>query len=65
MYKLERLENSKYGEDEHINLIATRFDETAKRTFRSKDELCLIQFGSIADQDPANGIRRGSLRLTG
>ncbi len=31
----EKLQNTKYGTDEHINLIATRFDEAAKRTFRS------------------------------
>ena len=62
---IEKLEKSKYGTGEHINLIATRFDETAKRTFRSSEELCLIQFGSVADADPNAGIRRGSLRLTG
>ncbi len=61
----EKLQNTKYGTDEHINLIATRFDEAAKRTFRSSEELCLIQFGSVADQDINSGIRRGSLRLAG
>lgn len=42
-----------------------RFDESTKRTFRSVDEMSLIQFGSVSDRDDKCGIRAGKLKLSG
>jgi hypothetical protein len=57
--------SSPYASDEHVSLIASRFDETAKRTFRSAEDTCLVHFGSLFDKDPANGIVNGKLKLSG
>jgi hypothetical protein len=57
--------DSPYASDEHVSLIANRFDETVKRTFRNAEDKCLIPFGSLFDKDPANGIVSGKLKLSG
>ena len=64
-YLIAKLLGSKYDSDEHIEQIATRFDESTKRTFRDVNEISLIQFGSVADRDDKYGIRAGKLKLTG
>lgn len=62
---LDKLRDSRYGADEHIQQIAERFDETAKKTFKGPDDLCVITFGSLADKDLAYGIRSGKLKIDG
>ena len=62
---IEKLRNSRYGADEHIKQISERFDETAKKIFKDPSDLCVVPFGSIADKDPACGIKSGKLKLDG
>ena len=57
--------SSPYASDEHVALIASRFDETVKRTFRNPEDVCLVPFGSLFDKDPENGIVNGKMRLSG
>lgn len=45
--------------------ISQKFDETTKKVFRTKNDTCLIVFGSTMDKDIPNGIRAGKLKLTG
>ncbi|KLO05433.1 hypothetical protein SCHPADRAFT_911041 [Schizopora paradoxa] len=61
----ERLKTSTFGSYEHVNLITDRFDDTAKKTFKDGDEMCLVQFGSFNENDAAHGIRAGKIKLTG
>lgn len=61
----EKLSGSIYGTPENITQIAERFDETTKRTFRSVDDKCMVQFGSPRDTDAAHDIRSGRLKLAG
>ncbi|KAH8110521.1 hypothetical protein DFH11DRAFT_1514250 [Phellopilus nigrolimitatus] len=61
----QKLKDSKYGADEFVDLIAKRFDETAKKVFRSVDDVCLVTFGTTADKDLDHNIRGGKMRLSG
>ena len=65
LFQSERLRSSLYNSTEHIKQIASRFDETTKRTFRGSEEYCSIPFGSAMDKDPAHDIRSGRLKLKG
>lgn len=64
-FRTAKLQGSKYGSDEHIEQIASRFDESMKQTFRLGDEMCFIQFGSVSDKDDKYAIRAGKLKLSG
>jgi hypothetical protein len=61
----EKLRGSVYGSPENVAQIAERFDETTKRTFKSVEDPCIVQFGSTRDNDATCNIRSGKLKLTG
>jgi len=60
-----KLKTSVYGADGRLEQISQKFDETTKKVFRTKNDTCLIVFGSTMDKDIPNGIRAGKLKLTG
>ncbi|THH05876.1 hypothetical protein EW145_g4483 [Phellinidium pouzarii] len=60
-----KLQNSRYGSDEHVKQIGERFDETTKKIFRDTNDVCVVPFGSISDKDMENEIRSGKLKLSG
>lgn len=62
---LDKLRGSRFGSDAHIDQLTERFDETLKKTFRSKTDVCLVPFGSATDKDIEFGIRSGKLKLSG
>ncbi|KAI0079324.1 hypothetical protein K474DRAFT_1659403 [Panus rudis PR-1116 ss-1] len=64
-YLREKLQNSRYGNDEDIQTMLEDFDKSAKVTFRSESEKSIIKFGSSRDRDLAVGIRSGQLVLEG
>lgn len=41
------------------------FERQAKRKFKESSQRSYIKFGSMGDDDPAVGIRRGKLTLEG
>ena len=61
----EQLENSPYGADDKLEVISKTFDETTKKIFRTRDDVCRVQFGSSADRDNEHGIIEGKLKLEG
>ncbi|KLO13814.1 hypothetical protein SCHPADRAFT_915119 [Schizopora paradoxa] len=61
----KKLEGSTYGDEKTIAQISDKFDETTKKVFRTKNDTCLVVFGSPRDDDKAYGIRGGRLKLAG
>lgn len=61
----EKLQGSKFGEDEDVKAMTKIFDETAKLRFSNPSEPSYIKFGTVRDKDPAFNIRSGQLKLPG
>lgn len=62
---LEKLAESKYGNEDDIEEMFKHFDRWAKPVFQSPEEASYIRFGSMRDKDLAYGIRNGQLTLSG
>lgn len=60
---IAKLENSDYKAD--IPTMIERFEVSTKPAFKDNKEKTFIHFGSLCDNDPEVGIRRGQLILTG
>lgn len=65
MLTADKLKGSKYGSPDSVEHITKRFDEDAKRRFRSKKEESWVKFGSPLDKDTAVGIKAGQMKLSG
>ncbi len=61
----EKLRNSKFGNEDDINLMMEHFERSTKLTFKDPKEKTYIKFRSIRDTDPAVGIKGGQLQLEG
>ncbi|KDQ52365.1 hypothetical protein JAAARDRAFT_198283 [Jaapia argillacea MUCL 33604] len=59
----EKFKGSPYVAD--VDTIASRFDETIKRTFKDSNKAQSIDFGRKGDHQPSLSIIRGKLKLTG
>lgn len=62
---LEKLKSSKFDTPDDFRNIIERFDSSSKRIFADENESLAIRFGSPRDSDPARGINRGQMKLTG
>ncbi|KAF9817075.1 hypothetical protein IEO21_03657 [Rhodonia placenta] len=62
---VEKLADSKYGNEDDIEEMFKHFDGWAKPVFQSPEEPSYIRFGSMRDKDLAYGIRNGQLTLSG
>ena len=62
---LEKLRDSKYGNDQDLDSMLDHFEKSTKPTFKDPQEKSFIKFGSMRDKDPTVGIRGGQLQLSG
>ncbi|PCH36683.1 hypothetical protein WOLCODRAFT_157381 [Wolfiporia cocos MD-104 SS10] len=58
-----KLQNSSYKDD--IGAMMDYFDKSTKPIFKSCNDTSYIKFGTMKCNDPAVGIRRGQMLLTG
>ena len=62
---LEKLKESRYGNDLDIDSMMENFEKSVKPTFKDAAERSFVKFGSMRDRDPSVGIRSGQLSLEG
>lgn len=60
---VEKLQDSRYGNDMDINAMLDSFERHTKPTFKESSQRSYIKFGSMRDTDLAVGIRSGQLAL--
>ncbi|KAI0783018.1 hypothetical protein C8Q75DRAFT_811243 [Abortiporus biennis] len=60
-----KLQDSRYGSEDDINFMLECFNKGTKITFRDPFERSYIKFGTMRDNDPDVGIRRGQLIVEG
>lgn len=61
----EKLQGSRFGTEEDINLMKNEFDKTTKLRFSNPNDPSFIRFGTVRDRDLDYNIRSGQLKLPG
>lgn len=61
----DKLERSRFGNDEDLILMMENFEKSTKPTFKDGTDRSFIKFGRLRDHDPAVDIRSGQLTLDG
>ncbi|KAL4244988.1 hypothetical protein ABKN59_002854 [Abortiporus biennis] len=64
-FLVAKLQDSRYGSEDDINFMLECFNKGTKITFRDPFERSYIKFGTMRDNDPDVGIRRGQLIVEG
>ncbi|KAH7088652.1 hypothetical protein BKA62DRAFT_163401 [Auriculariales sp. MPI-PUGE-AT-0066] len=59
-----RLEGSRYGHPEIVDIMVREFERKTKRKFDGSPEESFIQFGLPSDSDPLCGIRMGRIKFS-
>ncbi|KAG8829563.1 hypothetical protein FRC17_006389 [Serendipita sp. 399] len=59
----EKLEGSKFNDDEVVDLMVNEFETKTKRLFDGTQEKSNIQFGHNKDNDPSYGILKGRITI--
>ncbi|KZT03735.1 uncharacterized protein LAESUDRAFT_659042 [Laetiporus sulphureus 93-53] len=60
----DKLENSRFGNEEYVETMLECFENSTKPTFRDPTKASYIRFGGPRDTDEQRGVKRGTLTLS-